>query len=170
MKAIILNDFGGVEQFQIAELPMPVVTEGGVLVQVKAISVNPVDAKARAGKALVDTFKNEKPVILGWDISGIVKESTSPLFTEGDEVFGMINFPGNGKAYAEYVVAPAEHLALKPENTTHEQAAAATLSPLAAWQAFSDYGRLVAAAGADPCGGGVWGIMRCRSRGISGRL
>lgn len=142
MKAIILNDFGGVEQFQIAELPMPVVKEGGVLVQVKAISVNPVDAKARAGKALVDTFKNEKPVILGWDISGIVKESTSPLFTEGDEVFGMINFPGNGKAYAEYVVAPAEHLALKPENTTHEQAAAATLAPLTAWQAFSDYGRL----------------------------
>ena len=42
MKAIILNDFGGVDQFQVAELPMPGVKEGEVLVQVKAISVNPV--------------------------------------------------------------------------------------------------------------------------------
>jgi NADPH:quinone reductase-like Zn-dependent oxidoreductase len=81
-------------------------------------------------------------MILGWDISGVVIESTSPLFTEGDDVFGLIYFPGHGKAYAEYVTAPAEHLALKPENISHEEAAAATLAPLTAWQAFSDYGRL----------------------------
>jgi NADPH:quinone reductase-like Zn-dependent oxidoreductase len=142
MKAIILNEFGGVEQLQPAELPVPGVKDGEVLVQVKAISINPVDVKARAGKALADLLKDDKPIILGWDISGVVKESTSPLFTEGDDVFGMIRFPGHGKAYAEYVVAPSEHLALKPENTTHEQAAAATLAALTAWQAFSDYGRL----------------------------
>jgi NADPH:quinone reductase-like Zn-dependent oxidoreductase len=142
MKAIILNDFGGVEQLHEAELPVPAIKDGGVLVQVKAISINPVDTKARAGKALADLLRNDKPIILGWDISGVVIESTSPLFMEGDEVFGMINFPGHGKAYAEQVVAPAEHLALKPENITHEQAAAATLAALTAWQAFSDYGRL----------------------------
>jgi NADPH:quinone reductase-like Zn-dependent oxidoreductase len=142
MKAIILNDFGGVEQLQEAELPVPAIKDGGVLVKVKAISINPVDTKARAGKALADLLRNDKPIILGWDISGVVTESTSPLFMEGDEVFGMINFPGHGKAYAEHVVAPAEHLALKPENITHEQAAAATLAALTAWQAFSDYGRL----------------------------
>jgi NADPH:quinone reductase-like Zn-dependent oxidoreductase len=142
MKVIILNDFGGVEQLQETELPVPVIKDGGVLVKVKAISINPVDVKARAGKALADLLKEEKPIILGWDISGVVIESTSPLFTEGDEVFGMINFPGHGRAYAEQVVAPAEHLALKPENITHEQAAAATLATLTAWQAFSDYGRL----------------------------
>jgi NADPH:quinone reductase-like Zn-dependent oxidoreductase len=142
MKAIILNDFGGVEQLQQAELPKPGIKDGEVLVQVKAISINPVDAKTRSGKGIAEMLKAEKPIILGWDISGVVTESTSPLFTEGDEVFGMIHFPGHGKAYAEYVVAPAEHLALKPENVTHEQAAAATLAPLTAWQAFSDYGRL----------------------------
>jgi NADPH:quinone reductase-like Zn-dependent oxidoreductase len=142
MKAIILNDFGGVEQLQQAELPVPGIKDGEVLVKVKAISINPVDAKTRSGKGLAEMLKDEKPIILGWDISGVVTESTSPLFTEGDEVFGMIYFPGHGKAYAEYVVALAEHLALKPENSTHEQAAAATLAPLTAWQAFSDYGRL----------------------------
>ncbi|HET6252814.1 MAG TPA: NADP-dependent oxidoreductase [Puia sp.] len=142
MKAIILNDFGGVEQLQEAELPMPGIKDGEVLVKVKAISINPVDAKTRSGEGLAKMLKDDKPIILGWDISGEVMESTSPLFTEGDEVFGMINFPGHGKAYAEYVAAPAEQLALKPENSTHEQAAAATLAPLTAWQAFSDFGRL----------------------------
>lgn len=142
MKAIILNDFGGVEQLQESELPIPGIKDGEVLVEVKAISINPVDTKARAGKAFADILTAEKPIILGWDISGVVKESTSPLFTEGDDVFGMIRFPGHGKAYAQYVAAPAEQLAIKPENVTHEQAAAATLAPLTAWQAFSDFGRL----------------------------
>jgi NADPH:quinone reductase-like Zn-dependent oxidoreductase len=87
-------------------------------------------------------LKEDKPIILGWDIAGVVMKSTSPLFMEGDGVFGLINFPGHGKAYAEQVVAPAEHLALKPENISYEEAAAATLAPLTAWQAFSDYGRL----------------------------
>jgi NADPH:quinone reductase-like Zn-dependent oxidoreductase len=142
MKAIILKEFGGVEQLQPAELPIPGIKDGEVLVEVKAISINPVDTKARAGEAFAEILKAESPIILGWDISGVVKESTSPLFTEGDDVFGLIRFPGHGKAYAQYVAAPAEHLALKPENVTHEQAAAATLAPLTAWQAFSDYGRL----------------------------
>jgi NADPH:quinone reductase-like Zn-dependent oxidoreductase len=142
MKAIILNDFGGVEQLQQAELPAPGIKEGEVLVQVKAISINPVDVKARAGKALTDLLKNDKPIVLGWDISGVVLGSTSPLFTEGDDVFGLIRFPGSGRAYAEQVSVPAEQLAIKPENISYEEAAAATLAALTAWQAFSDYGRL----------------------------
>lgn len=142
MKAIILKEFGGIDQLQIAELDDPGTGKEEVLVKVKAIGVNPVDAKTRSGKGLAGMLKDDQPIILGWDISGIVEKSTSHLFTEGDEVFGMVRFPGHGKAYAEYVVAPAEHLALKPENISHEQAAASCLAPLAAWQAFSDYGRL----------------------------
>ena len=46
----------------------------------------------------------------------------------------MINFPGHGKAYAEYVAAPETHLALKPANISHEEAAAASLAALTAWQ------------------------------------
>jgi NADPH:quinone reductase-like Zn-dependent oxidoreductase len=48
----------------------------------------------------------------------------------------MVNFPGHGQAYAEYVAAPAAHLAIKPANITHEEAAAATLAALTAYQAF----------------------------------
>ncbi|WP_448633198.1 NADP-dependent oxidoreductase [Pedobacter panaciterrae] len=64
------------------------------------------------------------------------------MFKEGDEVFGMINFPGHGKAYAEYAAAPASHLALKPANVTHEEAAAATLAALTAWQALVDHAKI----------------------------
>ena len=142
MKAIILKDFGGVEQLELTELPTPVIGEGEVLVQVKAISINPVDVKTRAGKGAAGALKGEDPMILGWDIAGIVTESRAEEFEAGDEVFGMVNFPGHGRAYAEYVAAPADQLALKPATINFESAAAATLAALTAWQAFSDHGRL----------------------------
>ncbi len=142
MKAIILKEFGGVDQLELTELPTPVIGEGEVLVQVKAISINPVDVKTRAGKGAAGALKDQKPMILGWDIAGIVTESKSEEFEAGDEVFGMVHFPGHGKAYAEYVAAPADQLALKPANISFEAAAASTLAALAAWQAFSDHGRL----------------------------
>ena len=63
-------------------------------------------------------------------------------FKKGDEVFGMINFPGHGKAYAEYVAAPAAQLALKPSNISHETAAAATLAALTAWQSLVTHAKL----------------------------
>jgi NADPH:quinone reductase-like Zn-dependent oxidoreductase len=142
MKAIILKDFGGVEQLELTELPTPVIGEGEVLVQIKAISINPVDVKTRAGRGAAGKLKGENPMILGWDIAGIVTESKAEEFEAGDEVFGMVNFPGHGRAYAEYVAAPADQLALKPGAVNFESAAAATLAALTAWQAFSDHGRL----------------------------
>jgi NADPH:quinone reductase-like Zn-dependent oxidoreductase len=142
MKAIILKDFGGTDQLQSAELPAPGISEGEVLVEVKAISINPVDAKTRAGKGAAGHYKDADPKILGWDIAGVVKESKSELFQVGDEVFGMVNFPGQGKGYAEFVAAPADQLAMKPEGVSFEDAAATTLAALTAWQAFADHGRL----------------------------
>lgn len=42
----------------------------------------------------------------------------------------MVNFPGQGKAYAEYAAAPASHLAIVPEKLTFAEAAATTLTAL----------------------------------------
>ncbi|HVD98292.1 MAG TPA: NADP-dependent oxidoreductase [Cytophagaceae bacterium] len=140
MKAIVLKEFGGTENLSIEELPVPVPSDEEVLIRVKAISINPVDVKTRVGKGMAGRLKDEKPLILGWDISGTVtaigKNVTS--FKEGDEIFGMVNFPGHGKAYAEYVTAPAHQMALKPKNISHEEAAAATLAALTAWQALTE--------------------------------
>lgn len=136
MKAIVLKEAGNVDNLEYIELAKPTISEGEVLVKVKAISINPVDVKSRSGKGVYGRIKTENPLILGWDISGIVEETKSSDFKVGDEVFGMVNFPGHGKAYAEYVVAPANQLALKPQNISFEEAAAATLVALTAYQAL----------------------------------
>ncbi|MFD1142368.1 NADP-dependent oxidoreductase [Larkinella insperata] len=142
MKAIILKQPGAPDSLQIEEVATPSLNECEVLIAVKAISINPVDVKSRAGKGVYGRIKEESPLILGWDISGVVTESQSSLFKAGDEVFGMVNFPGHGKAYAEYVAAPASHLALKPANISHEEAAAATLAALTAYQALVKHAKV----------------------------
>lgn len=144
MEAIILEKAGGIENLKLADIPKPTVQKNEVLIKVKAISINPVDIKTRIGKSLYDQLKNDPPIILGWDVSGIITEIGSGVtqFKTGDEVFGMINFPGHGKAYAEYVAASASELALKPANTSHEEAAAATLAALTAWQALVTNGKV----------------------------
>lgn len=144
MKAIILTQPGGVENLQITEIEKPEPAKGEVLIKVKAISINPVDWKTRKGTGIYGRLKEQNPLIIGWDLSGVVESVGDDVveFKAGDEVFGMVNFPGHGKAYADYVVAPATHLALKPANISHEEAAAATLAALTAWQVLVTYGNV----------------------------
>ena len=136
MKAIVLDASGGTENFSVREIPEPTLRSNEVLVKVHAIAINPVDIKTRKGGSLYGSLKEQVPVILGWDISGIVQSVGSEVtrFQEGDEVFGMVNFPGHGKAYAQYVAAPEVHLTLKPGNISHDEAAASSLAALTAWQ------------------------------------
>ncbi|WP_010254455.1 NADP-dependent oxidoreductase [Myroides injenensis] len=145
MKAIVLEKFGGIENLKLREVDKPIIKPNELLVRVKAISINPVDAMVRANKApLAGRLASEMPLILGWDFSGIIEE-IGPVKSEfkiGDEVFGMVNFVGHGKAYAEYIAVPIDQIALKPTNISHEEAAAATLAALTAWQAFNSYGKL----------------------------
>lgn len=138
MKAIVLKDFGPVSNLELKDIATPTIKAGEVLIKVSAISINPVDAKTRAGGNFASILKEFDPIILGWDIAGTVVASESPLFKVNDNVFGMVNFPGHGKAYAEYVAAPADQLALKPDKVSFEDAAAATLAALTAWQALAN--------------------------------
>lgn len=135
MKSILLEEAGSVNQLKIADIPKPTIQDNELLVKVASISVNPVDYKVRSNANSINRFfGTDRPVILGWDISGTVVESKSQSFKVGDEIFGMVNFPGKGNAYAEYVAANADHMALKPSNISHNEAAAAALACLTAWQ------------------------------------
>lgn len=142
MKAYTLKANGGIENLVLSEVEIPLIKPDEVLVHVKAISINPVDAFARQNKntvqAILKPKSDDEILILGWDISGTVVEVGANVkdFKREDDVFGMVNFAGHGKAYAEYVAAPANQLAIKPDNITHEQAAGATLAALTAWQAL----------------------------------
>jgi NADPH:quinone reductase-like Zn-dependent oxidoreductase len=140
MKAITLKEFGGVENLAKTEIPVPEIAEDEVLVKVKAFSINPVDIKTRLGKGVATKLKETNPMILGWDFSGIVNKTGRLVnsLIKGDEVFGFINFPGPGKTYAEYVAAPESQLTIKPSNISFEEAAAASLAALTAWQILKD--------------------------------
>jgi len=145
MKAVILNEAGSVENLQFAEIDKPIIGNDEVLIKVVSVSINPVDVKSRAYEGVLNwIFEEKRPVILGWDISGEVVETGKNVtdFKKGDEVFGMVNFFGKGNAYAEYVAAPAAHLALKPQNINHQQAAAASMAASTAYQALVDVAKI----------------------------
>jgi len=146
MKAIILKDFGGVENLELTEKQIPAPGANEVLIKLSAISINPVDVKTRSGKGIAGLIKDQLPVILGWDISGAITEIGAGVsrFKTGDEVFAMLAFPGLGNTYAEYVVAKANELAIKPENVSHNDAAAASLAALTAWQALTTHANVQA--------------------------
>lgn len=69
-------------------------------------------------------------------MAGVIVETGEDVtaFESGDEVFGMVNFPGHGAVSAESVIAPASQLAHKPTNISFEEAAASTLAALTAYQ------------------------------------
>lgn len=144
MKAIVLKEPGSASNLVVRELPLPEFGDNKVLIAVKAISVNPVDVKTRSGNGVFKNaeFSNQSPIIIGWDVSGTVTDSRSSYFKAGDEVFGMVNFPGAGRAYAEYVAAPADHLTHKPAHISHQEAAAATLAALTALQVLTQQAQI----------------------------
>jgi NADPH:quinone reductase-like Zn-dependent oxidoreductase len=148
MKAIILKAVGGPENLELAEIAVPSIKDDEVLVKVKAISINPVDAFARRNQDslnyVLQLKGDEKNIILGWDIAGIVTKvgPAAIRFKAGDEVFGMIKFVGQANAYAEYVAAPETDLALKPANISFEEAAGATLAALTTWQSIVTGGKI----------------------------
>src|SRR6478752_10206692 len=129
MKAILAEQYGEPEVLQMADdLPTPRVGPNGVLVQVHATSVNPVDWKYRQG-LLAPVRPVVFPVIWGCDLFGVVAEvgPAVTLFKPGDEVYGYKDgyvgktFRGT---YAEFAVTPEKSLAAKPKNLSHEEAAA----------------------------------------------
>lgn len=145
MKAVVLSDWGDASNFSVRDVPTPIIQPNEVLVQVKAFGVNPADYKTRSGTAPY-AKQYTHPIILGWDMAGDVVAIGNGVtdFKPGDAVYGMVNFPNPGQAYAEYVAAPATDLALKPAKLTYTQAAAAPLAVLTAWQALTEHGHLQA--------------------------
>jgi NADPH:quinone reductase-like Zn-dependent oxidoreductase len=138
MKAIVLKDFGSADQLEIQDVAKPVIKENEVLIRSYTIGLNPVDIKTRNGKGQAANLKKQSPMILGWDVCGVIEEKGAAVtsFKNGDEVFGVINVPGAGRTYAEYVAASHEHIAKKPARISNEEAGATSLAALTAWQAL----------------------------------
>lgn len=142
MRAMVATGPGGPEVLQAAEVPVPVRANAEVVVQVLAASVNPIDAKTRAGRGVAGAI-GSWPVILGNDLAGIVVESpyeAHPLAV-GRAVYGMTMVPRLGGTYAEYATVPELFLAPKPPTLGFEEAAAVPLAALTAWGMVVDVAR-----------------------------
>ncbi|BBB02192.1 putative alcohol dehydrogenase [Actinacidiphila reveromycinica] len=138
MRVITQQTVGGPEVLTVVDAPEPRPIPGEVLVHVRAIGLNPLEARLRAGEF---PLIGRPPFVLGWDISGVVADAPQTWrLRPGDEVFGMPMFPRAANAYAEMVAAPALHLARKPASLSHAEAAALPVVGLTAWQGLVDLG------------------------------
>ncbi len=123
------------------ETDTPRPTGHEILVQVKAISVNPVDYKIRQNSAkekLLDT-----PKIIGWDAAGIVEEvgNAVTLFKPGDEVYYAGDITKSG-ANAQFQLVDERIVGKKPATLTFSEAAAMPLTTLTAWEILFDRMRI----------------------------
>jgi len=137
MKAISLDKTGGVENLRLVDVDRPTISENELLIETKALGVNPVDYKVRGNDdVLTMIYGEQRPAIIGWDIAGVVSAKGAAVtgYEIGDRVFGMVNFVGAGNAYAEYVVAPENHITKIPKDLSYKEAAASTLAALTALQ------------------------------------
>lgn len=136
MKAYLLYETGGIDKLIFGETRRPALKSGEVLIKVKAIGINPADAIYRSTPALIaHIFGEERPVIMGWDIAGeiVEKADNTDEFELGDAVFALLQ---NAGGYAEFVAVHVGLLAHKPDNITFEEAAAAPMAGLLAWQSL----------------------------------
>ncbi|MDB5753658.1 MAG: zinc-binding alcohol dehydrogenase family protein [Massilia sp.] len=152
-------------------LPAPVATGHDLLVEVRAVSVNPVDTKIRRGVAP----PAGEAKVLGWDAAGVVR-------AVGDQV--MLFKPGDRVMYAGSLLRPGTNSELHlvderiagpmPASLDYEQAAALPLTSITAWELLFD--RLQVREGRDPAGillvvgaaGGVGSMLVQLARQLTG--
>lgn len=142
MQAIVCTQYGPPETLTLQEVATPAIGADGVLVRVRAASVNPADFHTLSGGPivrLVAGLRRPRQPIPGTDVAGVVEAVGQDVtaFRPGDEVFG-----GRSGALAEYVAGVERNFVSKPASITFEQAAAVAIAGVTALQGLRDKGRL----------------------------
>lgn len=132
MKSIRVSQFGGPEVMKLDEVGALRPGADEVVVRVKAIGVNPVDAYIRSGSYAV---KPALPYTPGWDAAGIIESAGAAVdgFKPGDRVYVAGTSSG---AYAEFTLSKAVLVHPLPERVTFEQGAAIGIPYATAYQAL----------------------------------
>lgn len=140
MQAVRYHEAGGPSVLQIEEVNRPEPNSDEVLIEMRAASVNPIDAKLRA------SGHSRRPKTTGSDLAGIVTSIGDSVggYEKGDRVFttGLHTGRFSGGSFADYVVVPTDLLAPLPDGVTFEEGAAAALVGVTAWRAFVHHARL----------------------------
>jgi len=142
MKAIVCPNYGPPDVLQFTEVEKPVPGDGEILVKIHAASVNALDRHLMKSKPSMRVLTGSgllkpKDQRIGVDIAGRVEAVGNKVtqFQPGDEVFGVAT-----GAFAEYACADENELALKPANSSFEDAAAVPVAALTALQGLRDKG------------------------------
>jgi NADPH:quinone reductase-like Zn-dependent oxidoreductase len=143
MKAIVYHKYGSPDVLELREIDRPAVDADGVLVRVRAASVNALDwhlirGLPYAGRVILG-LRKPKRNIPGVDLAGRVEAVGREVtqFRPGDEVMGHCR-----GAFAEYVCGRERNFVPKPARITFEQAAAVPVAGLTALQGLRDVGRI----------------------------
>jgi NADPH:quinone reductase-like Zn-dependent oxidoreductase len=141
VKAVVRTRYGGPEVVELREVDRPEVADDGVLVKVRAASLNRADWYALAGPLVARSqmgVREPKEPALGGDFAGIVEAVGTDVadLRPGDEVYGT-----RSGALAEYV-SVRKGVGPKPANLSFEEAAALPIAAVTALQAIRDKGRL----------------------------
>jgi NADPH2:quinone reductase len=135
MKAIGYTQAGPKENLKLIELPIPKFGADDLLVEIKAVALNPVDVKVRKSMSP----QNGESKILGWDAAGIVKDVGANVknFKVGDEVYyaGSIARPGTN---SQFHAVDAAIVAKKPKSLNFAEATSLPLTSLTAWEILFD--------------------------------
>jgi NADPH:quinone reductase-like Zn-dependent oxidoreductase len=141
MKAVKFSKYGGIDVLELdTNAEEPGIKEGQILVEVKAVSINPIDYKVRLGY-MKEFVPLKFPATIGGDFAGIVKEvrGAGSEFKRGDAVFGQATvLAGGSGSFAELAAANITSTAHAPKKIDLIQAAALPLAGSSAVQAIED--------------------------------
>lgn len=141
MKAAQINSYGGPDVLAIAEVSKPHISDGQVLVEIHAASINPFDVYVRSG-GVKEARPLSFPATLGTDIAGIVTEIGPSIehLSVGDKVYGSASpLAGATGAFAEFAAIPENNLAKMPSNATFLEAASLPITGISALQALTEH-------------------------------
>lgn len=143
MKAILLQNYGGLSALKIDEVPTPVPAAGEVLVKVKAFTISPLELKIRKGEAKM-FVRRKLPMLMGVDFAGevVAVGDAVQAFKVTDKVMGAIDPFKQSGPYAEYVVAKTDQLIPKPAELSFETASALPIAGASALSCLRDLGKL----------------------------
>lgn len=144
MKAIVYEKYGSPDVIQLKDIEKPTPKDDEVLIKIHAASVNAYDwhfltADIFLIRLMGGGLLKPKNTRLGADMAGRIETVGKNVkqFQPGDEVFGMVK-----GSFAEYTCAPESALALKPVNTSFDEAAAIPMAAITALQGLRDEGQI----------------------------
>jgi NADPH2:quinone reductase len=127
MRAVQIEEFGGPEVLQVADIPTPEPGDGQVLIKVEACGMNFADTHQRENSYL---SRFELPLVLGGEVAGTTEDGT--------RVVALLASGG----YAEYAVAPEATVVPLPDGVEPGEALAILIQGLTAWHLYRTQARV----------------------------